>query len=160
MGQCQVYTCEDPGNQSVGHSTACWRASQPSCTGPQADLVNPMPCFSKDDHTHLQYEHVASCRLGLGSTSPTPLSLSLWWTGIGGWVDILSLPMCQGTVNGYSRWTGISNTAVHVNLKTTTAKQLTRQISEVNQYLPTQSPPLSPGDSTVPSKIPVSSGHR
>lgn len=46
-----------------------------------------MPCFSKDDYTHLQYEHVASCKLGLGSTSPTPLSLSPWWTGDWGWMD-------------------------------------------------------------------------
>lgn len=91
MGQCQVHTCEDPGNQSVGHSTDCWRASQQSgdyvdpAQGPR-QVWSTLCLVSQRMTTHLQYEHVASCRLGLGSTSPTPLSLSLWWTGNWGWM--------------------------------------------------------------------------
>lgn len=69
--------------------------------------------------------------------------------------------------------TGVSEPAVHVNLKTTTAKQLTRQLSGGSQYLPAVCKHLSPlwlpvpaelslplGDSTASSKDPVSGGHR
>lgn len=51
-------------------------------------------------------------------------------------MDVLSLPMYQGTVNGYLKWTGISDPDVHVNLKATTAKQLTRQLSGESRCLP------------------------